>query len=336
MSDLKLTFACWNYDRMRALADGRVKPEGIDLNCISLFPGETFQRMVKYREFDVAELGLKNYVHALDAGDPAFIAIPVYPVRLFLHSAIFVNKRRVSSPKDLVGGRVGELFSFGHDAAIWARGILQDDYGIKPESVSYHVGRLDASMRRDWLPFKPPAHIRVEPIRPDQTLEAMLQAGELDAIYSAIVPKSVLKGDSDTVGRLFENYEAVERDWFKRTRVFPIVHVVVIRKDLYDRHRWIAQSLYKAFKAAKDEAQRLYDSQAANMHRLFMTPWLTPLQEENRRLMGDDLWPYGLDANRKALDLFLRYHHEQGLSKRRFTPDDLFAPETLVEYVHGA
>jgi 4,5-dihydroxyphthalate decarboxylase len=335
MADLKLTFASWNYDRVRALADGSVKPEGIELTCLNLFPGETFQRMVKFAEFDVAEMGFKNYVHALDSGDPRLIAIPVYPVRLFLHSAIFVNKHRVSAPKDLVGKRVGELFSFGHDAAIWARGILADEYGVPPESVTYCVGRLDDTMRRDWVPFRPPAHIRVEPIGPEQTLEGMLQAGELDAIYSAITPQSVVHG-SDTVGRLFENYEAVERDYYKRTGVFPIVHVVVIRRDLYERHRWIAQSLYKAFKAAKAEVEKVYATQAANMHRLFITPWLTAHQEQNRRLMGDDFWPYGLEPNRKALDLFLRYHYEQGLSKRRFTPDDLFAPEALVDYTRFA
>jgi len=332
MADLKLTFASWNYDRVRALADGSVKPEGIELTCLNLFPGETFQRMVRHQEFDVAEMGFKNYVHALDSGNAPFIAIPVYPVRLFLHSAIFVNRNRgIVSPNDLIGKRIGELFSFGHDAAIWARGILSDDYGVPANSATYVVGPLEASRRRDWVPFQPPPDIRVEQIGPGRSLDAMLEAGEIDALYSAIVPPSVLNG-SNIVGRLFENYESVERDYYKRTGVFPIVHLVVIRKAIYKLQPWVAQSLYQAFKAAKSEAEKLYASQAANMHRLFMTPWLTAHQEENRKLMGEDFWPYGLEPNRKALDLFLRYHHEQGLSKRRFTPDELFAPEALVDY----
>jgi 4,5-dihydroxyphthalate decarboxylase len=332
MTDLKLTFACWNYDRTKALADGGVKPEGIALNYINLFPGETFQRMVRYKEFDVAELGFKNYLNLIDAGDPPFVAIPVYPVRLFLHSAIFINKQSgIATPEDLIGKRVGELFSYGHDAAIWARGILSDEYGVPHNSVTYHVGPIEPAIRRDWRQFAPPKDVRVETIGPTQGLDAMLEAGEIDALYSAITPPSVLNG-SPKVGRLFENYEAVERDYYKRTGVFPIVHLVVIRRELYEQHRWVAQSLYKAFKAAKDEAQKLYEQQAGAMHRLFMTPWLTAHQEENRKLMGDDFWPYGLEPNRKALELFLRYHHEQGLSKRLITVDELFAPETLVDY----
>jgi 4,5-dihydroxyphthalate decarboxylase len=332
MADLKLTLACWNYDRTRALADGRVRPEGIALTCLDLFPAETSQRMVKYREFDVAEMGFKNYVNALDGGDPPFIAIPVFPVRLFVHSAIFINRHRgIALPKDLAGKKIGELFAYGHDAAIWARGILQDEYGVPANSATYVVGGLDASIKRDWVPFRPPPEIRVEQLSAGQMLDAMLEAGEIDALYSAIVPPSLIRG-STHVGRLFENYETVERDYFGKTGVFPIIHVIVIAKEIHRKYPWVAQSLYKAFDAAKCETQNLYASQTANMHRLFMTPWLTAHQDENRKLMGDDFWPYGLERNRKVLDLFLRYHHEQGLSKRRFEPDELFAPETMVEY----
>ena len=201
---------------------------------------------------------------------------------------------------------------------------MSDEHGVPHNSATYVVGPLEPAVRRDWRQFPPPANVRVETIGPTQGLDAMLEAGEIDALYSAITPPSVLHG-SKNVGRPFDNYEAVERDYFKRTGVFPIVHLVVIRKALYEKHRWVAQSLYQAFKAAKDEAQKIYEAQAGSMHRLFMTPWLTAHQEENRQLMGDDFWPYGLEPNRKAPDLFLRYHHEQGLSKRRITVDELRA-----------
>jgi 4,5-dihydroxyphthalate decarboxylase len=332
MADLKLSFACWNYDRVQALMDGSVHAAGIELTSLPLFPAETFQRMVKFKEFDLSEMGFKFYASTLALDDPPFIAIPVFPVRLFVHSAIFINRNSgIAKPADLIGKKVGELFAYGHDAAIWARGILNDEYGVPIDSATYYVGGLDQTTKRDFAPFPPPPNIRVRPLEPHQTLDAMLQTGEIDALYSAIVPPSVIKRSKD-VGRLFENYEAVERDYFRTTGIFPVIHLIAIRREVYRKHPWIAQSLYGAFKEAKSRLEKLHKSQEANMHRLFMTPWLTAHQEENRMLMGDDFWPYGLEPNRKALDTFLRYHHEQGLAKRRINVDELFAPETLVDY----
>jgi 4,5-dihydroxyphthalate decarboxylase len=332
MANLKLTFACWSYDRTRALMDGSVRPEGIDLTYLSLFPAETFQRMVQFKEFEVSEMGMTYYIGTLGLEDPPFIAIPVFPVRLFVHSATFLNRASgIESPKDLAGKKVGELFLYGHDAGVWAKGILSDEYGLPVESATYYVGGLDRTTRFDWVPFGPPPNVRVNYLEPNQGLDRMLESGEIDALYSAIVPASLIRG-SPSVGRLFEDYEPVEREYFRKTGIFPVIHTVVIRRDVYRQHPWVAQSLYKAFKEAKAQAENLYRFQVANMHRLFMTPWLTALQEENRRLMGDDLWPYGLEPNRKSIDTFLRYHHEQGLSIRRFTPDELFAPESLVDY----
>ncbi len=332
MADLKLTLACWNYDRTRALMDGSVRPEGIELTYLSLFPAETFQRMVRFKEFEVSELGLTYYLATLGLEDPPFIAIPVFPLRCFRHSTAFVNTTSgIESPKDLIGKKIGEFFCYGHDAGVWTRGILSDDYGVPTESATYYVGGLDRTTRSDWVPFAPPSTVRVHYLAPHQGLDSMLEAGEIDALYSAVVPQSLLKG-SKNVGRLFEHSEAVEREYFRKTGIFPIMHTVVIRKDIYQRHPWVAQSLYKAFKEAKNQATNFYKFQEANMHRLFMVPWLTEHREENRKLMGDDLWPYGLEPNRKALDTFLRYHYEQGLSKRRFELEDLFAPEALVDH----
>ncbi len=332
MPNLQLTLACWNYDRTRALMDGSVSPQGIDLTYLDTFPAETFQRMVKYREFDVSELGFKFYVSSLEMDDPPFIAIPVFPLRLFRHSAIFINTASgISSPKDLSGKSVGEPFAYGHDAAIWARGILSDEYGVPVDSVSYHVGAVDKHSRRDFAPFPLPANIRIEQIGPDRTLDAMLAMGEIQALYSAIVPPAYRSGSAN-VARLFEDFEPIERAYYAKTKIFPIMHLVAIKRDVYRKHPWVAQSLYKAFNEAKSKAYALYAAGDAFLHGAFTIPWLTAHLGENRRLMGDDLWPYGIEANRKTIETFLRYHHEQGLSKRLFTPEDLFARETLVEY----
>ena len=332
MSDLKLSLACWNYDRTRSLMDGTVRPQGIELTYLNVFPAETFQRMVKYREFDVSELGFKFYVSSLELDDPPFIAIPVFPLRFFRHSAIFVNTTSgIHSPSDLIGKRVGEPFAYGHDAAIWARGILSDEYGVPVDSVTYHVGAVDLQFQRDFTPFPLPPNIRIEQIGRDQTLDAMLESGDIDALYSAIVPPSLTRG-SPRVARLFADFEDVERAYFAKTQIFPIMHVIVVKKELYRRFPWIAQSLYKAFNDAKRKAYAAYQTSGIFQHAAFTIPWLSAHLEENRVLMGDDLWPYGFAPNRKAIETFLRYHHEQGLSKRLLTAEELFAPETLVEY----
>jgi 4,5-dihydroxyphthalate decarboxylase len=332
MSDLRLSFASWDYDRVRALADESVRPEGIDLTSLRIFPAETFQRMIAYKEFDLCEMGFKYCEMSVGEGSP-LVGIPVFPVRLFPHSLIYVNKNSgIKSPRDLIGKRVGEPYAYGHDAAIWARGMLSDEYGVPIDSVSYHIGAIDGARRRDFAPLNPPpANIRVEKIRPDQTLDGMLESGEIDALYCAMVPPSVLKG-SPNVQRLFPDYRKIEQDYFRKTGIFPIVHFVAIRRDLYRQHKWLAQSLYKAFKEAKAHSERFYRSQDGIMHRLFMLPWMTALQDEVRAAMGEDWWPYGVEANRKTLETFLRYHHEQGFSRRQIKPEELFAPETLVDH----
>jgi 4,5-dihydroxyphthalate decarboxylase len=329
MPALKLSFSCWNYDRMQALMDGRVRPEGIELTYEPLFPAVTFQRALREGHFDACELGLTFYLATLHMPDPPFVAIPVFPVRLFVHSAIFVNaKSGVREPKDLIGKRVGELFVYGHDAGTFAKGVLADEYGVPADSYSYSIGGVDRPMGEwEWFPLKPPPNVRWQHIGAERTLDRMLETGEIDALVSALVPPSYLKRDG-TVRRLFADTEAVERAYFRKTGIFPIMHIVAIRKEVYRNNPWVAQSLYQALKDSKDKARELYRMQEANMHRLFMVPWLTEHREQNEELMGDDLWPYGLERNRKALDTFLRYHHEQGVSKRRFTPEELFVPET--------
>jgi 4,5-dihydroxyphthalate decarboxylase len=324
MRKLRLTLACWNYDRTRALADGSARPEGIDLVYLGLEVEETFFRMLRHREFDVAEMSLSSYTVTLSREDPPFIALPVFPSRMFRHSCIFVStKSDIREPRDLAGRRIG-VPEYQMTAPVWIRGILQDEYGVDPSSVRYFTGGVEEPGREEKLKLDLPPRFRITPIGATQTLAKMLADGEIDALYTARTPSTFATRPA-TVRRLFEDYVATERDYYRRTRMFPIMHTVVIRRDVYRAHPWIARSLYKAFAEAKRRAQ---DDLGATNALSSMLPWQIAHVEEARREIGDDWWPYGLAANRAVLDTFLRYHHEQGLSKRRLAPEDLFAPET--------
>lgn len=332
MTDLTLKLALWNYDRTRALMDGSVKPEGIAVQFESAQQvGMIMERMVRQRAYDVSELGFTYYLRTLEHSGAPFIAIPVFPNRIFRHAAIFVNTNRgIARPQDLAGRKVGELHRYGHDAGIWSKGVLSDDYGLAPKSMIHYVGGMDGPNEgADWAPFDPPPDVQIHELKPGQGLDAMLEAGDIDALFSAWVPPSLMKG-SKNVARLFPEYETVERDWFARTRVFPILHTVVIRRDLYEKNRWIAKSLMQAFEAAKKRALDHYRFTEMFMGAPFMTPWLPALLAKNRAMMGPDPWAYGIEPNRKAIETYLRYHAAQGLSKRDWKIEELFAPECLT------
>ena len=328
MSRLRLTLACWNYDRTRALADGTVSPEGIDLEYLGLDVEETFFRMLRHREFDAAEMSLSSYSVTLGRDDSPFVAIPVFPSRLFRHSCIFVSaKSGIRDPRELAGRRIG-VPEYQMTAPVWIRGILQDEYGIAPASVEYFTGGVEEPGRSEKIALDLPATIRITPIGATQTLAQMLADGEIDALYTARTP-STFATRPGTVRRLFDDYVAAERDYFRRTRIFPIMHTVVIRRDVYRANPWVARSLYKAFVEAKRRAR----ADLEHTHALAsMLPWQVAHVEEARRELGDDWWPYGFAANRAVLETFLRYHHEQGLSKKQLAPEDLFAPETLEAF----
>ena len=328
MSRLRITMACWNYDRTRALADGRVAVDGVDLTHLNLGPEETFFRMLRHREFDVAELSLSSYTLSLFREDAPFIAIPVFPSRYFRHSCIYVNSASgIREPKDLIGKRIGNP-EYQMTAPVWIRGILSDEYSIPVSSVSYWNGGEEQPGREEKIPLSLPPEIRLGSIPPDRTLSNMLETGEIDALYTARAPSSFFNG-SGRVRRLFEDYPAVEREYFRKTKIFPPMHIVAIRRDVYERNRWLAQSLMKALIAAQQAVYEELRETGALMH---MLPWLTSYVEETEKLMGRDFWPYGYEANEHALRTFLRYHHEQGLSKRLLTPKEIFAPESLEAY----
>ena len=327
MSRLHLTFACGDYDRTRALEDGSVRPDGIDLTYLRLPVEETFFRMLRHREFDVAEMSLSTYVATLDQDPSPFVALPVFTSRMFRHGGIYLNTNAgIGAPSDLRGKRVGSP-EFQLTACVWIRGILAEHHGVPVDSVTYYTGGQETPGRIEK--GKVDTGLDIRPIPAGATLAQMLAAGEIDALYTPRVPSPFRDRDS-RVTRLFDDVVGVEKEYFAATGIFPIMHVVVIRRDVYERHPWVAQSLYKACKIARDDAYtRVYDSSALR----FMEPWLIQHLEESRQILGQDFWSYGLASNETNLDVFLRYHHEQGLSRKRYGPADLFAAETSEAFV---
>jgi 4,5-dihydroxyphthalate decarboxylase len=329
MAKLKLTLACWNYDRTRALMEGRVAIDGVELNYLNLPVEETFFRMLRHREFEAAELSLSSYTVSLFRENPPFIAIPIFPSRFFRHSCIYVHAGSgIMEPNDLIGKRVGNP-EYQMTAPVWIRGILSDEYGVPVTSVTYLSGGEEQPGRTEKIALSLPPEIRLEAIPPDKTLSRMIETGEIDALYTARAPSTFGNG-SGKVRRLFGNYAAVEREYYQKTGIFPPMHIIAIRRDVYDANPWVAQSLSKAFVAAQKDAYEEIRSTAALKA---MLPWLTDHVEETEKLMGRDFWPYGYEANINALSTFLRYHYEQGLSKRQLMPKELFAPESLESFL---
>ncbi|NUB45860.1 ABC transporter substrate-binding protein [Fertoebacter nigrum] len=327
MSKLTLSLACWDYDRVRPLMDGSVTPDGINLNFQDLVVEETFFRMLRFREFDVSELSMSSYIMSLEREDRPFVAIPVFPSRFFRHSCIYVSaKSGITTPADLAGKRVGSP-EYQMTAPVWIRGILHEHYGVAPDSMIHVTGGEEAPGREEKMPLNLPPGFRVERISGEQTLSRMLRDGEIDALVTARKPSTF---DGVAVRRLFPDHVAVEKAYWGETGIFPIMHVIAIRREVYEANRWIARALYKAFHAAQAIC---YEGLRETAALKGMLPWLNAHVEEAVALMGDDFWPYGLEPNRRVLETFLRYHREQGLSTGRLTPDDLFAPEMQDEFV---
>jgi 4,5-dihydroxyphthalate decarboxylase len=318
---VRISLACWDYDRTRAILEGRIRPEGLTVDYIVLPPEETFFRTARFHEFDVSELSLSTYVISRRTSDPPFIAVPVFPSRAFRHSGVYVRREGgVERPEDLRGRRVG-VAEYQLTANVWIRGILGEHHGLPAADVTYVTGGLEDPRRIEKIELQLPDSIRVETAPSRTTLAQLLARGEIDAIYSPRAPGGAT--------RLFEDFPAVERAYFEQTRIFPIMHVLAIRTDVYDANRWIARSLLKAFTAARDEAiAALFETAALKVS----LPWTLAHAEDARRLLGDDLWPYGVEPNRHVLAKFLEYAGDQGLAGADQTVDSLFAPETLEEF----
>lgn len=329
MAKLRLTLACGDYDRTRALAEGVIQPDGIELTYLRLPVEETFFRMLRHREFEIAEMSLSSYVASLQTHLPPFVAVPVFPSRMFRHGCVYVHTRAgIRTAADLRGKSVGTP-EYQLSAAVWVRGILADHHEVPVDSVTYYTGGQEAPGRIEKASLNLPGNIRVEPIGSHETLSAMLADGRIDALYTPRIPTPFARGERE-VRRLFSDVMASEKAYYAVTGIFPIMHVLVIRRDVYEAFPWVAQSLCKAFGLAKDQAlARLYDSSALG----FMLPWLNQHLEEAWQVLGEDYWAYGLPANRGTLATFLRYHHEQGLSPRQLEPEELFAPESVESAV---
>src|SRR5581483_2731351 len=260
VSKLPLTLACWDYDRTRPLIDGRVQPQGIDLNVLVMRPHETFPRMLERQEFHVSELSLASYTTLKARGACPFVAVPVALSKIFRHSCIYVRPDAgITRPEDLKGRCVGTM-QYGSTGSVFMRGMLQHEYGVRPEDVHWFMGALDRPTPPPHIPLNLPAQIRLDFLTETQTLEGMLEAGELDALLSLYIPASFQRG-SPRVARLFPNFKEVEQDYYRRTRIFPIMHTVVVREDVYREHQWVARSIYRAFCEARDLAVNgLYDT----------------------------------------------------------------------------
>ncbi|MFL6805600.1 MAG: PhnD/SsuA/transferrin family substrate-binding protein [Xanthobacteraceae bacterium] len=322
MTDLRLTLACWDYDRTRPLIDGRIKPDGIDLDIKILRPRETFQRMLDNHEFHISELSLASYTALKSRGSCPFVAIPVALSKIFRHSCIYVRAGAgIRTPADLRGKRVGTS-QYSSTGLVFMRGMLQHDYGVRPEDMHWFMGGLNTFVEKPLIPLSLPHKIKLQFLSAGQTLEALFAAGELDALLSLYIPSLFLNG-SPLIARLFPDYRQIEQDYYRRTGIFPIMHIVVVREDVHREHPWVAASMYEAFCAARDMAVGgLYDTDALRVS----LPWLISHVEETWAAFGTDFWAYGLEPNRPTWAAIGRYVHEQDLAPRPVAPEELFLP----------
>ena len=328
MAGPKLTLACWDYDRTRALLEGRVGVAGWRIDAKVQPPEETFPRAVADAPFDVSELSLSSYLMQVSRGEGAYIAIPAFVSRAFHHGAIYVRtKRGIETPKDLEGRLVG-VPEYQMTMALWVRGILGDEYGVDFRKIRYRTGGANKPGRKERLALELPEDMDVAPIPEGSTLNELLLAGELDAVIAPTPPDGFTAGDK-AVRRLFADPAAEERAYYARTGLFPIMHVIGVRRTLADEHPGLAADLFRAFVEVRNLAMREHDLTARSSANRMMLPWFADQWEATKDLMGDDFWPYGVAENRAELEAICRYSHEQNLGRKRLSVEALFAPETV-------
>jgi 4,5-dihydroxyphthalate decarboxylase len=322
---IPLALACGDYDRTRALMDGRVDVEGCDLTYLPMEPEEIFHRAFKHQEFDACEISFSSYLRTVDAGNAPYVGIPAFVSRLFRHSGIYIRTDRgIREPADLKGKTIG-VPEYQITAVVWLRGIMQDEYGVKPADIRWRQGGIEEAGRTERTPLKAVGGVELKAIPSDKTLSGMLEAGELDALFTARAPSCFLRG-APNVARLFPRYREVEQTYYRKTGIFPTMHLVGIRRHLVHAHPWLPASLYKALCAAKTYAMR--DIREINALPITL-PWHVAEAEETAALMGEDYWRYGAHENAKEIETLARYAHEQGLIGRRIGIDELFAPSTV-------
>ena len=328
MAQLPVSVCFWNYDRTMPMADGRVAIEGCDATFHIRRPEDAFHRAFYHAEYDITELSFSRFMARYSEDNVAYDVIPVFPSRAFRHSGVYVNSDAgIRKPADLAGKRIG-CAEYQLTANVWIRGILEDEYGLKPSDYTTFRGGMEEPGRIEKAALSLPPEVQIQEIGPAQTLSRMLESGDIDALFTPRAPSSFTQGTGG-VQRLFEDTYRAERDYFERTRIFPIMHVIAVRREVYEENRWVAQSLLKGFTQAQ---QMAYQDLRETAGLKIMLPWLIQHLAETEDVMGNDFWPYGLEPNVKTLSTLMRYHYEQGLSHRQLTPEEIFAPETLEAY----
>ena len=322
MANLKLSVGCGPYDRTEALRSGIVQPEGIDLTYVPVqSPPEIFARMIKNNAFDFAEMSTAMYLTLRAKDEFPFIALPIFPSKVFRHGFIFINtKSGIKTAKDLEGKRVG-VPEYRQTAAIWIKGILQHEYGVDLDSIHWFEGGANVPREPDVLDLRPNYQVDIEFIGPEKSLNQMLEAGEIDAMIGARKPFSL--DTSPHVKRLFPDYREVEKAYYKKTGIFPIMHTLVVNEALYREHPWVAESMYKAFVQSKDWCLEQLRFSGTMRYTL---PWLFADIDEMHEVFGADPWAYGLEPNRSTLEALIMYLHDQQFLEKRVRIEDMFAP----------
>ncbi len=320
-----ITIACGNYDRTRAILDGRVKVEGCDVTYLPLYPEEIFHRAFRFQEFDVSELSFSSYLRTVAAGTCAYVGIPAFVSRIFRHSGIYIRTDAgIRTPEDLKGKRIG-LPEYQITAVVWMRGMMQHEYGVLPTDIHWRNGGQEQPGRQERTPLKPIPGLDLKPLGPEETLVGLLRAGQLDALFTARAPSSFLASEPH-IARLFPDTRAAEQAYYKKTGLFPIMHLIGIRKSLVAQHPWLPVSVYKAFCDAKALAM----TDLTDVNALMVTlPWLEPETKETIAIMGTDFWKYGVHENLREIEALTQYAYEQGLIDRKVKADVLFAPSTF-------
>lgn len=327
MANIKLTLAIGPYDHVRDLIDGTVRAKGIDITALNLPVEEIFYRFTRFREWDVSEMSFGKYVSLVSQNDCSITAIPVFPSRVFRHSSIYVRKNGgIRKPQDLKHKRVG-IPEWAQTASIYTRGYLMHEVGIALKDIAWHQAGVNEPGRIEKVKLRLPRGVRYRGHR-DRSLNDMLVAGELDAVLSARPPRAALEPGS-RVKRLFPDAPEVEKAYYRKTGIFPIMHVVALRREVLDRHPWVAMNLFTAFDAAKQRSlKRALDITAS----YYPLPWAVDYARRSQALFGEDFWPYGIEPNRATLEAFLQFAREQGVCHRRLKPEDLFPLEVQSSY----
>ncbi len=326
MTKLNLSLAVGPYDRTRALIDGSVQIDGVEATGMTLSPEEIFFRAFRHAEFDICELSLSSFTVKTAQGNCPYVGVPAFVSRAFRHTAIWVRTDRVKQPSDLKGKRVG-VPEYQLTANVWARAILEDDHGVKPSDITWVRGGIEDADRPEKISIKLPADVKLEDGPAGKSISRLLAEGAIDGFIAPRPPS--LPKNTPNVGWLFADPTAAAKDYFKRTGIFPIMHLVGVRRTLAEKHPWLPGAVFKAFEQSKAKALELLSDTSATKVTL---PFVEERLAETRALMGEDFWAYGVDPNRKTLDAFLRHHHSQGLSPRALKPEELFHPGTLETF----